>query len=60
MMISSPNLRKNSPNTGVLGKNNNRFIFKKTAWFKFLSHIAYMPRANFINADLDFVLGDFG
>ena len=59
-MISSLNLRKSSPNTGVLWKNNNCFIFEKTAWFKFPSLFTDMPRANFINADLDFVLGDFG
>jgi len=61
MTISSASLKKNSPNTGVLEKNSNRhFIFKKTTLFKFVSYAQYPTPANFINAELDCVLGDFG
>jgi hypothetical protein len=42
-----------------LRKSNKRFIFKITVWFKFLSLVAHYSRVNFINADLDCVLGDF-
>jgi hypothetical protein len=60
MMTSSRNLRNKLPNTGALWRNNDALYLKEQDGLNF-HHILYTrPRANFINAGLDCVLGDLG